>query len=219
MLLEVKSAILRRHYERYFRISTCGHLSRAELSLESPLSVPYWPTDYSLVFKVCKWLPVRKSDVFVDYGSGMARVLIVAATRPFKKIIGVEVSSALNAIAVENIRKAKGRLKCQNIEIVCCDAASYHFPDDATVCFFFNPFRGEILKRVFANIQRSLAIGPRQVTILYYNPPGGWQTEANCTWLVPITEFKSDTGFTLTVYVNTINREQETKAQTFVNDR
>jgi predicted RNA methylase len=192
----VSSTIARRYYEHKFQIQTSEHVN----SVGGPFCVPYWPTDYVVLARFMRWLPVTQSDVFVDYGSGMGRVLVFAATRPFKKVIGVEISRQLNAIADANIRRARRKLRCQDIEIVCCDASEYRLPDDASVLFFFNPFRGPILKRVFQEIDRSLNSTPRQLRVLYYNPPDSWQSEAECSDLQSVKEMHSSSGFKLHLY-------------------
>ena len=45
----------------------------------------------------------HREFVFVDYGSGKGRVLMLAADYPFKRIVGVEFSPPLDRIARENI--------------------------------------------------------------------------------------------------------------------
>src|SRR5262249_7171163 len=40
---------------------------------------------------------------FIDYGSGMGRVLLCASSYPFRGIIGVEFSPVLHAVAEQNI--------------------------------------------------------------------------------------------------------------------
>src|SRR5690349_2113077 len=44
-----------------------------------------------------------KDFTFVDVGSGKGRVLLIAARFAFRKVVGLEQSSALNAIAADNI--------------------------------------------------------------------------------------------------------------------
>ncbi len=38
-------------------------------------------------------------STFVDLGSGMGRAVLLAASRPFRQVVGVEISPALHAIA------------------------------------------------------------------------------------------------------------------------
>jgi SAM-dependent methyltransferase len=147
-------------------------------------------------------LPINKCDVFIDFGSGMGRTLIVAATRPFGKVIGVEVSSYLISIARDNIERARKKLTCQDIRLFQSDAAQYQVLNDVTVCFLFNPFRGEVLRDVFANIRKSLDKAPRRIAIIYHNPPEQWQSEANCNWVTKTREFTSHDGVKSHIYVS-----------------
>jgi len=113
-----------------------------------------------------KHVELRKhKDIFLDYGSGMGRVLIMAAAYPFRKVIGVELSGKLNKVAFENIKRVKKKLKCKDIEIVEADATTYRVPTEVTVIYFYNPFTGAILQQVVDNIHKSLVEAPRKLTI------------------------------------------------------
>ncbi len=95
---------------------------------------------------------VTDHDVFVDFGSGMGRVVLQAARYPFRKVIGVEVSETLHGIARENIDRNRQRLRCPDIELVHADALEYEIPDDVTVAFLYNPFRGTIFATVIERL-------------------------------------------------------------------
>ena len=177
------------YYERKFGVSTAQPVSLSALSLNNKLYRQYRATGYLGLVKCFDILQVCESDVFLDYGAGMGRVCIVAATYPFKKVIGVEISKELCEFVNKNIEKARKKLKCKNIQIIEADAAKYRFPHEVTVCFFFNPFRGEILKQVFKNIKESLEEVPRQLTIIYCHAPDEWQAEAECHWISKLVEF------------------------------
>jgi 16S rRNA G966 N2-methylase RsmD len=189
------------YFEKKYGISTSQPMSLPELSLHNPLFRQYRPTSYLGLLKCLASLQIENSDVFLDYGSGMGRVCIVAASRPFKKIIGIEISKELNRIACDNIKKAYDKLKYKNIHIVEANAAEYQLPHEVTVCFLFNPFRGEILRQVFENMKKSLDIVPRKLIIIYCHAPDQWQSEANCDW---VTEIKEVTfaGQPFHIYVN-----------------
>jgi cyclopropane fatty-acyl-phospholipid synthase-like methyltransferase len=45
--------------------------------------------------------------VFVDLGSGKGRVILRAATRPFRRVEGVEFSEPLHRVALRNIDNAR----------------------------------------------------------------------------------------------------------------
>jgi hypothetical protein len=105
----------------------------------------------------------------VDYGSGLGRTLIAAATLPFERVTGVELSPALAKRSLENVAKARGTV-CQNIEVVCSNAADWHVTAEVTVFHFYNPFLKQTLRTVVENIARSLREAPRQTWIVFANP-------------------------------------------------
>ncbi len=107
--------------------------------------------------------------IFVDYGSGKGLILMLASEYPFKKIIGVELSPKLDAIARANLGKyTSPTQKCRNIELLCQDATRYELPPEPAILFLFEPFTElRLFSALLANIERSLAQHPRDVFILY----------------------------------------------------
>jgi len=113
---------------------------------------------------------VSAHDVFVDFGSGMGRVVLQAARYPFKRVIGVELSGELHRIAQENIRRTRRRLRCRNVELVRADVLEYEVPDDVTVAYFYNPFTGDIFAEIIRRLAVSVERNPREVRIIYAYP-------------------------------------------------
>lgn len=144
----------------------------------------YEPLAYWHIERVLEAMPVNPGvDVFVDYGSGKGRVIAVAALRPFKRVIGVELLTELSGIAEENIHRASSRFKCGTTGVVTCDAASYALPPDATHVFLFNPFCGSILDAVLVQIRESWLRHRRSMTIAYVVPAGLDNPLNRCDWL------------------------------------
>jgi hypothetical protein len=109
--------------------------------------------------------------VFVDFGSGMGRVVFQAALwYPFRQVIGVELSARLHEIAEDNIARNRSRLRCRDVDLVRADVLDYPVPDDVTVAFFDNPFTGHIFAAVLDRLLGSVDRAPRTVTIVYFNP-------------------------------------------------
>jgi hypothetical protein len=112
--------------------------------------------------------------VFVDLGSGKGRALLVAGEYPFKRIVGVEWSRELDAVARSNIAVASGGgAPDPRFELLRMDAGEYDFPADPLVIFMFNPFGVATMTRVVANLERTLAEHPRRVAVIYANPVHG----------------------------------------------
>jgi SAM-dependent methyltransferase len=108
---------------------------------------------------------------FIDLGSGKGRTLLMASDYPFRRIIGVELLPALNAIAQQNVRQYKSKSqKCFDLESICADATRIDLPEDPLVIFLFNPFPEAPLAEAVNNINKSLRGKDRPVFVLYHNP-------------------------------------------------
>jgi SAM-dependent methyltransferase len=106
---------------------------------------------------------------FVDLGAGMGRVALLAARRPFRAVIGVEVSPALAEIARENLAGLHDPARVvRDVKFVTHDAASYAFPRGDLVVYLYNPFRAAVLASVLARLRSSAE--PREVALLYHTP-------------------------------------------------
>jgi SAM-dependent methyltransferase len=109
--------------------------------------------------------------IFIDLGSGKGRALLLASRLPFKEIIGVELSSRLDAIAAQNIRLFKDDTqKCRNIKTICKDAMDYHFPDENVVLYLYNPFDEQVMQSVLAKVEEFILRNSREVFVLYHHP-------------------------------------------------
>jgi SAM-dependent methyltransferase len=108
--------------------------------------------------------------VFLDLGSGKGRTLLMASDYPFRRVIGVEVIPELHAIAEENVRRYRnGAQKCSAIETWVGDAREFPFPQDPTVVYLFNPFPGDVLRKVLERLKESLDASPRDCWVIYHN--------------------------------------------------
>jgi SAM-dependent methyltransferase len=169
--------------ERRLGIHTAGKVGLDELGIDNPSLYYYFAVEYEYFTQAMAEVPVGGDGVFVDYGSGKGRAVLLAATYPFRKVIGVEISSQLHDAAQANLRSALPRLRCKDVELLCLDACAWELPDESTVVHFFNPFHGEVLARVVQAIRRSLQRRPRRLTIIYFNPPHFEQEVAWQDWL------------------------------------
>jgi predicted RNA methylase len=79
---------------------------------------------------------------------------MLAARRPFRAVIGVEISPALVEIARENLATASDpRRVVRDVKIVRADAAEYALPRGDLVIYMYNPFRGPVLDAVLARLR------------------------------------------------------------------
>jgi hypothetical protein len=163
--------LLVRLAERWHRIQTSGVVGLDELGIAGPDRVWYKPAPWRTLRRALPARSVTPDDVFVDFGSGMGRVVFQAALRyPFKRVVGVELSARLHRIAVLNIDRNRGRLRCGAVELVCGDALDYAVAADVTVVFFDNPFTGATFGAVVDRLIAAVDGAPRPLRIIYFNP-------------------------------------------------
>src|SRR4051812_17010772 len=123
-----------RYRESRLGIDTEAFVSLEDLGLEDPNRRYYVPVSYQSFPKILRALNADpQRDVFLDFGSGMGRAVILAALHPFRKIIGVELSPELSRVAERNVRNAFNRLRCRDVELVTSDAMTYRIPPEVTV--------------------------------------------------------------------------------------
>jgi SAM-dependent methyltransferase len=153
------------------QLDTAGVTDLAEIGLGAPGRQEYLASGWFFLRRALKGCRITPEDVFVDFGSGMGRVVYLAARHyPFGRVVGVEISQRFNDVAAENIARMRGKLRCKNVELVTCDATEFVVPDDMTYAYFFNPFTNQVFRKVLDNVIASLDRRPRPITICYANP-------------------------------------------------
>ena len=132
----------------------------------------YEPTPAEVFREMIGKLPFDpRCFVFVDFGSGKGKVLMLAAHYPFRRVVGVELWEDLHRVAVENLASFRDRPDCAaEVTSVRMDAADYPLPEEPLVLYFFNPFPEAVLTRVLSNLGESLARAPRRIYVLFYAP-------------------------------------------------
>ena len=109
--------------------------------------------------------------VFVDFGSGKGRTLLLAAEAGFKRCEGVEFSAELNRVARSNLQAYRSGRFADKVIIHDMDAAQYTVPDDEPcVIYLYNPFGGPVFSAVLERIIDSWKRRPRDMWIIYLNP-------------------------------------------------
>ncbi|HZV81858.1 MAG TPA: class I SAM-dependent methyltransferase [Geobacteraceae bacterium] len=116
--------------------------------------------------RVLDSLRITPQDAIVDFGSGKGGALITMARYPFARIMGVEISPDLVAIARSNFTK----LGIGSVAMTLGDAADFTDLDAYNYFYFFSPFPGSVMGSVIGNIGASLVRAPRKATIIYFNP-------------------------------------------------
>lgn len=110
---------------------------------------------------------------FVDLGCGKGKPLLVAASYPFRRLVGVDVSPVCIEVARRNVaRYGPEHIDPSRVELLCLDAEDFEFPLDPLVVYLFDPFPGAVLEHVVANLEHSLEQRPREVYVVFLNPHG-----------------------------------------------
>jgi predicted RNA methylase len=161
-----------REFDRANGVETEGITYLPELTIKSPnkvLGSEYVPSPSRLADHAFSRLPSDLENyTFVDFGSGKGRIVLRAAMRSFKRVIGVEFAEELYAISKQNVAEFdRGHPHHAPIDLVLGDACEFALPDGPCVFFFYNPFRKPVMERVMANIADSLRRHPRKIYVLH----------------------------------------------------
>jgi SAM-dependent methyltransferase len=161
-------AVQERVYEAYYGLDTSAVVSVDELQTDPALSEYYEATSYSALGRLLRDVGPRSADaggVFLDAGCGKGRAVVVAATYPYHRVIGIEIAGRLAAVARENVRRARRHLRCPQVEVLEADAATFVIPRDVSTVYIGASFRGATLDRFIANIYDSFTATPRAINL------------------------------------------------------
>jgi SAM-dependent methyltransferase len=108
---------------------------------------------------------------FVDIGSGKGRAVFLAAMRPFREAVGLELSPMLHETAERNLAKmqSSGALRAP-VRLCLGDATAVHVPRGPLIVYLYHPFREPVAAKVVDRIVASIAASPRPAAILYGHP-------------------------------------------------
>jgi SAM-dependent methyltransferase len=110
-------------------------------------SVPYLPSGVDEILAMVHEVPVRPDDEFVDLGSGLGRVVILAHLLTGARAVGVEIQAPL----VCRARARRDALGLAAVSFVHADAAAAEL--DGSVFFLYAPFNGAMLTRVLRRLE------------------------------------------------------------------
>jgi SAM-dependent methyltransferase len=131
----------------------------------------YAPTPWRVLDGLLPVGEVAPEDVLLDYGCGMGRVMLEAADRyPFARVLGLELSPDLLDVARALLAANGNRFSGTQWEVVTGDATEYEVPDDVTVVFLYDPFKGPVLDAALAALIASVDRRPRPIRLVYLQP-------------------------------------------------
>jgi SAM-dependent methyltransferase len=204
---------VRDEFDRQHGIETSKRVHLSDLKVDSPNWIycdGYWPTPPEVFQDALSSINSNVENlVFIDFGSGKGRVLLMASEFPFRKIIGVEFSSELHAIAQQNISRYKSpSQKCRDITAICADFTQFPIPPDPLFVFLYNPASQEITKALARNLAQSLRENPRELWVLYVTPAYDVFESGN-----PLTLHKVKSTAKYAIYSNQVEaRKREPQA-------
>ena len=130
-----------------------------------------------------------EGTTLVDIGAGLGRVVLHAARRPYRRIVGVEISPALYEVANDNLAAYRGPIACRDMRLVRADAAAFTFPRGDLVVYLYNPFRVQILGPL---LDRLCMDAKREVCLVYHTPAERAVVDAHAAFVL-----ETDLGFGL----------------------
>lgn len=164
-------------------INTAGSIHMHDYLLDD--RVHYVPSAWHVLPRALRYIGVSDRDTFVEFGSGKGRVVHQAARRPFRRVIGVEVSPELAEHARAVLATRRNRHRCRDVEIVVADVTQYRVPDDLTIAYFFRPFGDDTLAPVLRRIVESIDRNPRRVRLIYV-----WPTDRTRSMILATDRFR-----------------------------
>lgn len=156
--------------ELRYGIRTEGDVDLEELGVAAEHRLGYEGSHWVGVRRALKRLGVNRQDVFADFGSGKGPAVLVAATFPFRRAIGVEISSDLSRSARRNLEQSRLTPRAGAVEFATADVLEYDIPDDLTVAYLYNPFTGLLFARFLERLFASLERRPRPLRLVYNYP-------------------------------------------------
>ncbi|MEX0636080.1 MAG: class I SAM-dependent methyltransferase [Ferruginibacter sp.] len=159
--------------EKKYGIQTTGADELASLDkkgIDIEHATIYMPISYDLLEDVFAAVSIQQFNHLLDIGSGKGRALCVAAHAGVCKLSGIDISKEFCDISIKNLEHTATLFSNIQYKIYNNDAFYFDIPSDVDSIFLFNPFDEVIMSAVLENIEESLVLHPRKMTIMYANP-------------------------------------------------
>jgi SAM-dependent methyltransferase len=161
-----------RSFDRRYGTETGGSVGTSNLGIADDAvreqAILYLPSPERVTRWMLDTLGIDHRDYsFVDLGCGKGRVLLVASTYPFQRVIGVEISEELSRIARDNVTRFPADARKADIEVQTIDAATVRFPTTNLVIHMYHPFGPELTRAVLRRLEESVREVPRTVMVAY----------------------------------------------------
>lgn len=172
---EIRKKIVDVSFDKDYGVDTGGTTQLANLAIAGPyrrLGTVHIASDPDEFANAVASLDIEHKDfTFIDLGSGKGRALVLALSHSFRRIVGVEFALELHRVAQANlISLAATGTEVRRIELVHADVTNFTFPEEPSVIYLYNPFAGDVMRKVVQRVLRARAANPRPTFILYANP-------------------------------------------------
>ena len=160
-------------FDRRFGTDTAGRVEPSQLGISDAAArkqaILYLPSPHRVTEWMLENVGIRHEEyAFIDLGCGKGRVLLVGTHYPFQRVIGVEISPELAAIARANLgRYQPPSRRCRMAEVQNVDATRFDFPDANLMVHLYHPFEPAVTSAVLSRLETALAASPRKVSIAY----------------------------------------------------
>lgn len=172
-LVDITHLYTEKAYDTIHRVETAGNVDLSSLQFDhknKKYGIYYEPSSPSIVkFSIGHIREPLEQFDFVDFGSGKGRVVLIAASYPFRRVTGVEFSPELHAIAESNLLSFRGRNLTRELRLLNIDATKFEFEDHAYIIFLYNPFGLSVMRRISNMINDARHRWGRPMYIVYYN--------------------------------------------------
>ncbi len=171
LLFFMHSLTFDRGFEKLLFISSKGTAREIQLQF-NPTGETEEISSETVPVKSVKWaLDILSeedySGVFIDGQAGRGNRLLIAAAKPFEKIIGVETSNSLRDDARMNIAQfPRSYMRCRQVECVNADAANIPVPEGRVSYFFYKPRHMGDLQTQINRIAGEYKKNPRRFHIM-----------------------------------------------------
>jgi SAM-dependent methyltransferase len=152
---------------------TAGSVEPEQLGIEDDKSrataILYLPSPPRLTRWMLDRVGVEPSTTtFVDLGCGKGRVVLLAAQRSFRRVVGFEISPELTAIAQSNVERYRPPPDLRApVEIVQADVTTVDLPEGDLLLHLYHPFETSVTEAVLRRLRASVDRSPRRVMIAY----------------------------------------------------
>lgn len=162
-------------FDLRYRVDTVGGPTNRDILQAGPNAddgYGYTPIDRLFFDGAIRGLPIDHSLFsLVDYGSGKGKAVLLASGLPFRRVVGVEYSLPLNAVARRNLTRYRGAPRqTKEVHLVQADAAHFEPPPGPLVVLVCNAFREPVMRSVVRNLRSSYRRESRPIILVYLSP-------------------------------------------------